>query len=51
MKYDEMCAIIADLVLHPGTYVAKVNYSYQSEIYGTFDESEAGKYLILTEIQ
>ena len=41
MKYDEMCSIIADLVLQPGTYIAKLEYSYQSEIYGTFDECES----------
>lgn len=38
MKYDEMCAVIVDLVIHPGTYIAKLEYSYQSEIYGTIDE-------------
>lgn len=41
MKYEEMCALIADLVLLDGTYIAKLNYSYQSEIYGTFDECES----------
>lgn len=41
MKYEEMCTMITDLVLHPGTYIAKLNYSYQSEIYGTFDECES----------
>lgn len=38
MKYNEMCELIADLVLHPGYYIAKISYSYQSELYGTFDE-------------
>lgn len=41
MKYDEMCALIADLILLDGTYIAKLNYSYQSEIHGTFDECES----------
>ena len=41
MKYEEMCALIADLVLLEGTYIAKLNYSYQSELYGTFDECES----------
>jgi len=41
LKYEEMCTVIADLVLHPGVYIAKLDYSYQSEIYGIFDERES----------
>lgn len=41
MKYDEMCALIADLVLLEGTYIAKLNYSYQSELYEIFDECKS----------
>lgn len=40
-EYDSMCVKIGDAVKHPGTYVAKLEYSYQSEIYGTFDECES----------
>lgn len=39
MSYDELNeAIIKELKGKPGEYIAKLEYSYQSKIYGTFDE-------------
>ena len=37
-NYDEMCKQISVALQDAGTYVAKLEYSYQSELYGTFDE-------------
>lgn len=42
MTYDELNeAIIEKIKGEPGEYIAKLEYSYQSEIYGTFDEYES----------
>lgn len=42
MTYDELNeAIIKELNGEPGDYIAMLEYSYQSEIYGTFDECES----------
>lgn len=42
MTYEELNdAIIEELKGEPGEYIAMLEYSYQSEIYGTFDECES----------
>lgn len=44
-EYDDMCTKICSILKEAGTYVAKLEYSYQSELYGTFDECESWEVL------
>lgn len=41
MRYEELCTTIANLVVNSGTYIVNLEYSYQSELYGTFDECQS----------
>ena len=42
MTYEKLNeAIIEEIKGEPGEYIAMLEYSYQSEIYGTFDECES----------
>ena len=44
MTYEKLNeAIIEEIKGEPGEYIAMLSYSYQSEIYGTFDECESAE--------
>ena len=44
MTYEKLIeAIIEEIKGEPGEYIAMLEYSYQSEIYGTFDEYESAE--------